>query len=146
MVVMNLLFWKKKQLGNPQIMTDEMRERSLETRRLNARIQQLEKRLESKQQLEYLEQQINGGSGNNMENMILMMLAQSFLKPNIPKSTGDVILDNEAAITPQSSPVDYGKIETAVNILKPKLNGMVINQLRDLTDSELIEIRRRLTE
>jgi len=48
-------FWQPKS-GNNQVMTDEMSAKSLETRQLNAKIQQLEARLDSKQKLQILEE------------------------------------------------------------------------------------------
>lgn len=68
------------------ILTDEDREKALETRRMQSRVTQLEKMFEMKKRMDIIEKAMGSGSGADIEKMFMMgILGKLFGNVDIPK-------------------------------------------------------------
>jgi hypothetical protein len=128
-------FFKRKE---EKIMTNEMREKSLETRRLQHQIAQLEKQVEMKAQLTTLQEMMNGsGNGSKGEEAMLMMLMQMFMQPQKNH-------DNPA-VAGNSPPTMSSPQNTAIaRFLADKIPENVVGQLQNTTDADIIDIKNKV--
>jgi hypothetical protein len=147
-------FFKKKSVGNQSVLTDEMRQHSLETRRMQHQINQLEKRLEMKANLNALQEMATGGNNNSqMEQMILPLVLSMFSK-NQPQEQNNQFAMLGATTPQQQAPVsanfnitDTQKCDTIVDLLKNNKKAQpYMQQLNELSDGDILYIKARLKE
>jgi len=89
---MGLFKWlfKRKFAPNQAVLTDEMRAKGLEQRRLQHDINQLSKEIQMKKQLERLENSLNSGKKGDFEEMMMMMLMSKLFGVNAPMQQSNV--------------------------------------------------------
>ena len=117
-------------------LTDDMRTKSLETRRLQHQIQQLEKQVEMKAQLGTLQEMLNGGS-NKGEEAMLMMLMQMFMSPQNKTQPNQAIVETNPLVNSK-------KTSTIARFLSDKIPDNLVPELQNLTDNEMIAIKNEV--
>jgi hypothetical protein len=130
-------FFKKKN-DRAEHLNDEMRAKALETRRLQHQIAQLEKRLELKGQLDNLSEIANGGSGNKMEDMMLMMLANAFINPQKQVAVPTSYTEGNTSFSPQNVAI--------AQTLSKHIPPQYMEALVKTPDNDLLEIRRAIVQ
>lgn len=119
-----LLKRKVKKYSNHGILTDAMREKSLETRRLQHQINQLEKQVNMKKHLDILEKGLTSGSKPDIEQMFMMMIMKSMFPQN----------------TPQQQPIQQPRqITLSDEQLKEYIEGnsQYLHLVKDFSDEEI---------
>jgi len=140
-------FSKGKQ-HNGNVITDEMREKALETRRLNAQVTALERRRDVQDKLEILESAITGKTKtSNMEDMFMKLIMAKFLTPQQPTPDNPEGFVYGNVQQPQAQQgLDDTKLNEAVKIIKKKLPKEALQFLTQISDGDLIKIKYRLME
>ena len=137
----------KQHEGN--VITDEMREKALETRRLNAQVTALERRRDVQDKLEILESTITGKSKtSSMEDMFMKLIMAKFLTPQQPNLNNPegFVYGNVQQPQPQEQGLDDKKLNEAVKIIKKKLPKEALQFLTQISDGDLLKIKYRLLE
>jgi hypothetical protein len=125
--------FKQKSNGH---LTDEDRMKGLEVRRLQHQVLQLEKQLEIKQHLNFLEDTIKGNSNkNNVEDMFMNVVMQKIMAPQ-QQQTNPVF---------QAQPTSNPANDAIVSQLKPYITEKYLNIINQLSDNDIIEIKNKLT-
>jgi len=138
---MSFFQWIFKRKEDNQMITEEMRNKGLEIRRLNHNILQLEKQLEMKQRLEILQEAVTGETKGNKEEQLILNLLMGFMQkpqqqqfsqqPNTLTETNEITLNRE-------------QITQTAQYLKNNFPKPLINQLSSLTDKDLSNVRKEL--
>ncbi len=138
MGIFNRIFRRKKL--EQSVITDEMRERSLETRRLQHQIAQLEKRLEIKTNIETLQTAINGGGETNkVEDMFLNTLLNTFLN----KTQNNPIPSTPFVHQTEQRDLTEKEINEIANFIKSKV-PQITEYLKTISDEDLLKIKEKL--
>jgi len=133
----------KKDLRKENVISDEMRLKSLETRQLNAKINALEKRYETEQRLIGIENLITGkDKTSSMEDMFMKMIMAKFLAPQQSTSSDFSYI----APQQQQGTLTEDQINQAVMLIKKKLKKDDLTFVTSISDADLIIIKNRLKE
>jgi len=148
---MGILTWFRKKKAAPvYTLTDEDRAKSLEIRQMQAQVDRLERKLELKQHLVGLSDMISELNGDSkedsMEKMFLPLLMGAFnknsnqnLNMNSQGMNGDMYGSQEAAVTNPS------RNAMIANLLKNKIPKEYQQQLNELSDGDILDIKQRIT-
>jgi len=122
----------KGNTANEGVITPEMREKALETRRLNAKLEQMQKQIDAAAQLKYLSGQIQNmneesGGTSKTEEMLLSMLMSAFMNPK-SKSPSEYqsVLGSPLPNTPDNSDANKAIAEQ----LKKKIPADYLAQVK----------------
>lgn len=134
-----------KKRGNPRIFTEEEHQRALEVRNQKAEIRRLEQQLIMKDHLETLKALATGKEkGNSTEeafmNMVLPMILSKINQPQQQPQQQPLNITNTI------HSLDQDKINDIVGKVKPYITPQIKQVLTDLTDQEITEIKKRITE
>ena len=133
----------KKDLRKENVISDEMRLKSLETRQLNAKINALEKRYETEQRLVGIENLITGkDKTSSMEDMFMKMIMAKFLAPQQNTSSDFSYIASQQ----QQGTLTEDQINQAVMLIKKKLKKDDLTFVTSISDADLIIIKNRLKE
>jgi hypothetical protein len=137
-------FGKKEQKGNE--ITEEVRQRSLETRQLNARLNSLEKQLDIFERVKNIGEAVSGVSGLNKdspENIFLSILMQKLINPQGQNNPiGEAApMTIQGGVTPSLTPEQQ---EAAANAIKKEVSPQFVEAFKKLSDADLLEIRKKL--
>ncbi len=130
--------WKLKHRKS-HILTDEDRQKSLETRQLQYRINQLEKQIGLKQQLEFMQENLNGSGKQNLEEQFIGILMNKIIGGNIPQPNLDITAPQTLNTTKLKSEV----VATLSEKLQP-FKSQLQPYLATLSNEELIELKEDL--
>jgi len=137
----------KKDLRKDNIITDEMREKSLETRRLNAKINALEKRYETEQRLQGIENMISGkDESSSMESMFMKLIMAKFLTPQNNSIDSSMPMYGDITQHQQQGTLTDEQINEAIAIIKKKLKKDDLTFITSISDTDLIIIKNKLKE
>jgi hypothetical protein len=138
--------FKGKPKQEPTI-TDEMRMKALETRRLNAQIDAAEKSLLANQRLAALQkiasQGLEESGGSKTEEMLMTMLMTAFMKPQSNTQTQAQMY----GATPQ--PISNRSVNSEQNakvaqFLAAKIPDSLTEQLENLSDDDFLDIKTKV--
>ncbi|GAI15421.1 unnamed protein product, partial [marine sediment metagenome] len=123
------------------IITDEMRAKALETRRLNAQVIALERRKDVQDKLEILEQAITGKKkGSDVEDMFMKLLMAKILTPQQSQQSGLFSGSTPLPTQPQQQrSLNDNQINEAVKVIKKKLPTEAKKFITQVSDADLIE-------
>lgn len=127
--------WFFKRNKEEKTVTDEMRAKSLETRRLQHQIAQLEKQVEMKAQLGTLQEMLNGNNGSKGEEAMLMMLMNMIMQPQQNNSNPAIAIN-----PPTSNPSNMA----IARFLADKVPDNVLPQLEKTSDADIIDIKNQI--
>ena len=136
------LFRIKGDTNNP--ITEEMREKSIEMRRMNAKINQLERQLEMKQHLAGLQHMVenfgdDNGSDKSMEKLLIPLLFNAFSKP--PQDNRGFLYGESIQPSAVTNPEKNTLIASE---LKKRLPKEYAEQIKNLSDGDLLDIRQKI--
>lgn len=132
------------------VLTEEDRLKSQEVLQMNKKINMLERQLIQQKRLEKLEDAIiNGGNKDSMEAMFISQVLPLLLAGNLSKNAPNAVMTNNK---PQELPADSSQdklsddeIKNIANMLKPYASKY-LNEIRVLSDSEILRIRAELVK
>jgi hypothetical protein len=136
--------WKRRKfVENQGIITEEMRQRSLETRRMQHEINQLHKRLEMKEDIVSISKALSSGDEDNELLKMIAPIAMKFLSGN------NSVANSQSPELYGVKPVNSSNVEKnnqIVNLLNSKVPKEYIGELQNLTDEDILYIKNKLIE
>jgi hypothetical protein len=138
------LFKRRKFVENQGIITEEMRQRSLETRRMQHEINQLHKRLEMKEDIVSISKALSSGDEDNELLKMIAPIAMKFLSGNNSVSSSSPSPELYGVKPVNSANVE--KNNQIVNLLNSKVPKEYIGELQNLTDEDILYIKNKLIE
>ena len=133
-------FFKRKSDYKPNI-TDEMRAKANETRRIKYELEQAEKRMELKARLDALQDMANGGKSDKMEEMLMAMLMGAFLNPQQQKGQSNTMLIGETPLS-SNNPTNDKIARSLANSIPQQYREKIITT----SDQDLLDIRKKIVE
>lgn len=132
--------WKREQA---HILTAEDHAKSLEMRRMNHKINQLEKQLEMKARLldlTQLAENIDGDKSDNFEKMLIPLLMQLFNKNPQQQTT----LSENLGFSEQNAVTNPQRNAVIAETLRKKVPKEYLSQLNELSDGDILDIKQRI--
>ena len=138
----------KNDYDRSEVITDEMREKALETRRLNAQVKALERRKDVQDKLDILEGAITGkNKTSTMEDMFMKVIMAKLLVPQQSNSVPDMpIYGGAEAPQQQEQSMTDKQINDAVKVIKKKLPTEAQQFLIEISDADMVKIKHKLLE
>ena len=145
-VCMRFWKWELKKRNTSNAITEEQREKSRLTRSMQYKINQLEKQLGMKQQLEELGEAIaeETGTTDSVEKMFMTQVLPLFLNKQQPQQPQPQIDINTGQPIQQSPALSELQIIEYSKLIKQKLPEKYIKGITLLSDEDILKVKHLL--